>query len=241
MPLLAPPSFARFRDLAPADLNVDLQIHTDQTDGEASVEQVLAAAAERGLGAIAFTEHVRVSTDWFDGFAARIRRASAAVPGVTAFVGCEAKALDPRGGFDCPESILRACDVVLGSVHRLPDGRGGFLRFEEMPPDELAEMECEYALGLMRGAPIHVLAHPGGMYQRHVGVYPEHLFRRMMEASVQTGVAVEINSSYLRDVHAFLRLCQEIDPWVSVGSDAHRLDELGRCRDTLLSTPWFSA
>ncbi|HEX5872206.1 MAG TPA: PHP domain-containing protein [Longimicrobium sp.] len=241
MPLLSPPSFARFRDLAPADVNVDLQIHTDQTDGEASVEQVLAAAAERGLAAIAFTEHVRYSTDWFDGFAARIRRESQRFPGLDTFVGCEAKALDDRGGFDCPRSILDACDIVLGSVHRLPDGKGGFLRFEEMPPDELAEMECEYALGLMRSAPIHVLAHPGGMYQRHFGVYPEPLFRRMMEVSEQTGVAVEINSSYLRDVDAFLRLCQELNPYVSVGSDAHRLDELGRCRDTLLRTPWFTA
>ena len=238
---IRPPGFARFRDLAPADVNVDLQIHTDQTDGQASIEQILETASRRGLGAIAFTEHVRYSTDWFAGFAERIRREAQRFAHLDTYVGCEAKALDPDGGFDCPESILRACDIVLGSVHRLPDGRGGFLRFEEMAPDELAEMECEYALGLMRSAPIHVLAHPGGMYQRHFGVYPEPYFRRMMEVSVRTGVAVEINSSYLRDVESFLRLCEEINPYVSVGSDAHRLDELGRCRDTLLGTPWFAA
>ena len=51
--------------------------------------------------------------------------------------------------------------------------------------------------------------------------------------TARRGVAIEINSSYLVDVDAFLRLCQEVDPIVSIGSDAHKLEELGRCRDVL--------
>lgn len=233
--------FPRFHDVTREDLNVELQVHTDQTDGEASVDALLATARERGLAVIAFTEHVRESTDWFAEFAERVRGASRRFPELRVAVGCEAKALDSSGGFDCSEGVLRSCDIVLGSVHRLPDGRGGYLRFEELEPEELLEREFEYSLGLMRSAPIHVLAHPGGMYQRHVGRYPERLLRTMMETSVETGVAIEINTSYLRDLESFLRVCDQVNPYISIGSDVHTLDQVGKCRDVLLETGRFAA
>ena len=54
----------------------------------------------------------------------------------------------------------------------------------------------------------------------------------MIEA-LKSETAVEINSSYLVDPEGFLRLCAEINPIVSIGSDVHKLEEMGRCRDML--------
>ena len=48
----------------------------------------------------------------------------------------------------------------------------------------------------LREAPIDVLAHPAGMYQRRYGRYPDKLFRRMLEASIERGIAVEINGEF---------------------------------------------
>jgi putative hydrolase len=231
---MQPPSFPRFRDLDRRAINVEFQVHTSQTDGDGSIEEVLRTAHERDLAAIALTEHVRVETDWFPDFAHRVRRAAADYPDLRVYVGCEAKALDAEGSLDASEEILGLCDIVLGSVHRFPDGAGGYLSFHDMSPEELAERECALALGLLRTAPIHVLAHPGGMYQRRHGRFPEHFFRAMLMASLERGVAVEINSSYLVDFDGFLRLCEEVNPYVSIGSDAHRLHEIGRCRDRLI-------
>jgi putative hydrolase len=227
------PRFSRFSELDAAAVNVELQVHTDRTDGEGSIEAVLGRAAESGLSAIAFTEHVRRDTPWFPEFAARVREAARRYPELRVLVGCEAKALDAAGSLDASPEILELCDIVLGSVHRFPDGRGGVLDFADFGAEEMAERECELAVGLLRAAPIDVLAHPGGMYQKRHGPYPDPLFRRMMEASLERGVAVEINSSYLVDFDGFLRLCSHIDPRVSIGSDAHRLEEIGRCRDRL--------
>lgn len=223
----------RFRDLTPERLNVELQVHTTWTDGHAAVGELLARASERGLSSIALTEHVRRETDWFPGFAAEVRAAGAAYPDMEVLVGCEAKALDPHGGLDAAAPVIAESDLVLGSVHRFPDGAGGFVDFADLTAAELAERECEMAVGLLTSAPIDVLAHPGGMYQRRHGRYPDELFVRMMEASLIRGVAVEINSSYLVDLPRFLELCDAVNPYVSVGSDAHRLDEVGRCRDHL--------
>lgn len=229
--------FVRFNALRPELINVELQSHTTWTDGRESVADMLRTAAERGLAALAITEHVRRDTTWFDEFARQVRQVAADYPQVRAYVGCEAKALDTEGGFDASPAILDQCDIVLGSVHRFPGGKGGFLKFSELEPEEFARIEFDLAMGLIRNAPIDVLSHPGGMYQRHHGPFPESMFAEMMRATLDRGIAIEINASYLVDMDAFLTLCREIDPLVSVGSDAHGIEEIGRCRDRVME--WF--
>lgn len=229
------PVFSRFRELKSIDLNVEYQIHTTQTDGEATVLEVLTYGRERGLGALAFTEHVRVSTDWFPGFVSDIRGRAAAFPEVEVFVGCETKAMDESGTLDVSKEILDASDIVLGSVHRFPDGKNGYLDFKKLSAVETADIEFRLAMGMVKNAPIDVLAHPGGMYERRHGALDEKFFGDLMTATLERGIAIEINSSYLVDVKKFLHLCNEINPFVSIGSDVHKLEELGKCRDLLRS------
>ena len=230
-----PVRFRRFRDLDRDAINVDFQVHTTQTDGKGTIAELLHLSRQRGLSAIAFTEHVRRDTPWFGDFARAIRRTAVDFPELRVHVGCEAKALDTDGGLDASEAILAECDIVLGSVHRFPDGKGGLLDFARMDVHECAEREFSLALSLVRRAPIDVLSHPGGMTLRHHGSFPLEMFRRLMVATLERGIAIEINSSYLRDMPAFLGLCAEINPYVSVGSDVHRVEDMGRCRDTLLA------
>jgi putative hydrolase len=227
------PRFGRFRDLDHEALNVDCQVHTTWSDGRADVRAMLEAARERRLAAIALTEHVRRDTAWFCDFAGTVRAEARAVPGMDVYVGCEAKALDADGTLDVTDEIRAQCDLVLGVVHRFPDGRGGFLDFKRLDWQACAELEWQLTRGLLRAAPIDVLGHPGGMTQRWFGRYPASLFRKILEASGERGIAVEINSAYVADWNGFLALCEEVNPVVSIGSDAHGPDELGRCRDRL--------
>lgn len=226
-------TFKRFLELQDEDINCDLHMHTNQTDGQADIEAVMAQSAAVGLSRIAFTEHVRRETDWFDEFAAEIRRVQPQYPQVEVLVGCEAKALDTMGGFDASSSLLAQCDIVLGSVHRFPDGHGGYLDFAKMSAEMTAQTEFELAMGLLETAPIDVLAHPGGMYARRYGDFPPDLMGQLMEKGLERGVAIEISSSYVQDMDAFLALCREVNPYVSVGSDMHKLTHVGRCRDLL--------
>ena len=228
------PVFRRFRDLTPADINVEFQVHTTWTDGQASAAEILEVAIERQLGAIAFTEHVRLETEWFDDFVRHIREEAARKPDITVYVGCETKAMDEVGTLDVSPAILGACDIVLGVVHRFPDGRGGYLDFKTLSAEETADIEFRLSMGMIRSAPIDVLGHPGGMYQRRHGAFPERYFREMMAATLERGIAIEINSSYLVDPERFIALCDEINPIVSIGSDAHKLDELAKCRNMLI-------
>lgn len=233
------PRFRRFRDLDHETVNVDWQVHTTWSDGRADVRATLAMTREQRLSAIALTEHVRRDTAWFGDFAQTVRTEARAVPGLEVYVGCEAKALDADGALDVTDEIRAQCDLILGVVHRFPDGHGGFLDFKRLDWEACAETEWRLTQGLLRAAPIHVLGHPGGMTQRWFGRYPAPLFRKMLEASGERGVAVEINSSYLADWEGFLELCQEVNPLVSIGSDAHGPEELGRCRDRLRQSARF--
>ena len=85
------PPFCRFSELDSTFLNVEYQVHTSQTDGEATPKEILTVARERGLESIAFTEHVRRDTDWFGGFAGAIRDLRPDFPEMRIYVGCETK------------------------------------------------------------------------------------------------------------------------------------------------------
>jgi putative hydrolase len=225
--------FDRFLNLKWADTNCDLHLHTSRTDGRADIGAIMRRAVGQGLSRIAFTEHVRRDTTWFQEFAHEVRAGREAYPNLEVLVGCEAKALDMRGSLDATDEILAECDIVLGSVHRFPDTEGGYLDFSALSQEQFAHIEFELALGLLEAAPIDVLAHPGGMHFRWHSDLPSDIMREILRKSLDRGIAVEINSSNLGDFDAFLRLCAEVNPYVSIGSDMHRLEELGECRDRL--------
>lgn len=230
------PYWKRFRELTLADINVEFHLHTNWTDGEASIAAIMERSVAVGLCQIAFTEHVRHTTDWYAKFANAVSHAAKDFPSVQVFLGCEAKALDTFGTLDVNPAILEECDLVLGSVHRFPDGCGGFLDFRTLQSEQFAQIEFELACGLIDHAPIDVLAHPGGMYFRRFGTdLPEPLMRSLIQRCNAKGISIEINSAYLKDVEGYLRLCTELNPLVSIGSDAHQLDKLGHCRDLLIA------
>jgi putative hydrolase len=97
-----------------------------------------------------------------------------------------------------PDEALEQAEVILGSVHRVPDGMGNLISVGTLPFEEAAAMEFRFALGMVKHAPIHVLAHPGGMCLRAFGRFPEEYWRELMHATLTRGIAIEINASYLQ-------------------------------------------
>lgn len=229
------PVFYRYRDLTRERLNVEYQVHTIRTDGEETIQAILEAANQKKLSGIAFTEHVRKSSDWFADFADEIISERTNSSSLNIYVGCEAKALDAKGGLDASPEVLAKCDIVLGSVHGFPKEMLAGRSMNDLRADECTEIEFELSLGLLRAAPIDVLAHPGGMSCRKFGLFPDECYEVLMRESIKYGIAIEINTSYLTNLDAYLQLCQKNNPYVSIGSDVHRLQEVGKCRDMLLN------
>lgn len=225
------PEFYRFRDLTLENIQRDLHVHTTRTDGQSTIQALLDRAPGLGLREIAYTEHVRRETDWFPEFFAEVdqERQTAAT---RVWIGIEAKALDFSGGLDASDEILARAEIVLGSVHRIPSG-GEFVSLATYPKEKAFEIEFELARGLVRSAPIQVLAHPGGMSYRAFKEFPRNCLADLMRECRRRDVAIEINSSYLLDWDGFLELAERENPYVSIGSDVHRLEHLAQCRDKL--------
>lgn len=229
--------FMRYSDMNPLLIEREMHLHTNFTDGEPSVAQVIRHAEEIGLTKIAFTEHVRSDSAWFQQFAEEVRRCAASSK-IHVLIAAEARIMDFNGTLDISSSIRRQCDFIIGSVHRFPGKNEQLLDFADIPREEFADIEFRLSIGFLRNGSADVLAHPGGMSQRHLGAFPDNLYTSLMAESLKAGMAIEINSSYINNLTNYLALLEKINPWISIASDAHRLDEIGSCRDKIKEILW---
>src|SRR5690625_2063017 len=201
------------------DIRGDLHMHSRWSDGEAAIEEMARACAERGYEYMAITDHsvaVRVANgldpkrleeQWEEIDEVRKR-----VPEIEIFRGMEVDIL-PDGSLDLPDEYLDELDLVIVAVH----SRMG------MPE---AEMTDRIIRGISHPA-VDILAHPTGRLINRRNPYAVDL-ERVMEAARERGVALELNSNPARldlsDVH--LRRARELGVRVAVNTDAHRVANL---------------
>jgi DNA polymerase (family X) len=108
-----------------ADIRGDLHVHSDWTDGTASIEAMAAAAQACGYEYMALTDHSRRVAMAHGLDPARISRQirevdklNAKLKGFTILKGIEVDILKD-GRLDLPDSILSRLDVVVASVQTL--------------------------------------------------------------------------------------------------------------------------
>ncbi|MFL6053096.1 MAG: DNA polymerase/3'-5' exonuclease PolX [Actinoallomurus sp.] len=105
-----------------ADLRGDLHTHTDLTDGVASLEDMVAAAAERGLEYYAITDHApnlfmqRMTDDKMLAQREAVHALQERYPDMVLLHGTELN-IDPDGEVDWPAEFLAGFDVCVASVH----------------------------------------------------------------------------------------------------------------------------
>ena len=136
------------------DLIGDLHMHTDATDGTATLEEMVAAAQARGLKYIAITDHSqRVSmANGLDGERARrqweaIDRLNAKLKGFQVLKGIECDILE-KGGMDLSDDVLAEADWVVASVHY----------GQNQPRDQITKRIVD----ALRNPNVSAIAHPTG-------------------------------------------------------------------------------
>lgn len=203
-----------------ADLQGDLHVHTNASDGSASLEQMVAAAQAQGLHYAAITDHSKYLGVTHGLDAARldeqidaIDRLNATLKDFTVLKGAEVDILED-GRLALEDSVLKRLDVVVFAVHTQ------FGLSEQKQTDRIVR-------ALARPA-ISILAHPFG---RLLGSRPPYAldFERLLTAVQQRGCYLEINAQPLRldlnDVHA--KAARERGILLSIASDAHSCDQFG--------------
>jgi DNA polymerase (family X) len=194
-----------------ADLKGDLHMHTDWSDGRATLEEMVLAAKERGHRYIAICDHARRLRD---GRLEAQTEAIAAlgVPGITVLAGIEVD-IRADGSLDLDDESLAGRDWVMASIHSGFDG----------PREKLTER----LVAAMRSPHVDCIGHPTG---RKINRRPPYEldFERVCEVAVETGTFLEINAQpdRLDLADTLARAAVEAGVRLVVSTDAHRIHEL---------------
>ncbi|MFV0126510.1 DNA polymerase/3'-5' exonuclease PolX [Streptomyces sp. HMX112] len=200
------------------DIKGDLHTHTDLTDGIAPLEEMVAAAAERGYAYYAVTDHApnlfmqRMTDEKMLAQRERVRELDGRHHGMRLLHGTELN-IDPRGEVDWPEDFLDGFDLCVASVHS---------HFDQSRQDMTRRLvrACEHPN-------VAVIGHPT---TRRIGKRPgvDADLDAVFEACARTGTALEINAHPERlDLSDELVLrAKRYGVKFAVDSDAHAVTHL---------------
>lgn len=205
------------------DIRGDLQMHTDYSDGDHTIEEMASAAEELGYDYIAITEHTSYIgvTQGLDEteiaeYVDHIDRFNQNHNGIRVLKGIEVD-IHKDGSLDLPDEALEKMDLVLGSIHS---------HF-----DLSEEQQTERVIRAMDNPHFNILAHPT---TRRIGSRdPIKLdLEKIMKAALDRGCYLEINANPERlDLwDQYIRLAGDLGLKLSIGTDAHRMSSLGQIK-----------
>jgi DNA polymerase (family X) len=168
------------------DIRGDLHMHTTESDGRASLQEMAEAARARGLAYIAITDHSKalamangLNEARAVAFAQQVREMDQGALGVRVFSGLECDILRD-GKMDLADDALAELDWVVGSVHSYFN-----LESAEMTDRLLKALECPY---------LRALGHPTGRILLHRESFPFD-FEVVAAEAARRNVCFEINAS----------------------------------------------
>jgi DNA polymerase (family X) len=203
------------------DIRGDLHMHTTETDGRATLQEMADAARQLGYEYIAITDHSKAlaMANGLDetravAFAKQVRDLNRSGElGLRVFSGLECD-IRRDGEMDLAEDALAELDFVVGSVH-------SFLNLES------AEM-TDRLLRALESPNLKLLGHPTGRQLLRREAYPFD-FQRVVRQAVDRNVRLEINGSPERmDLGTgYVRQAKALGAKFAISTDSHHPNSLG--------------
>ncbi len=209
------------------DLRGEVHMHTVETDGKCTIDEMAGAARDRGYKYIAITDHSK-NLAFANGLddkravehIARIRAANEQIKGITIMAGIEVDIL-ADGELDLSDSVLEQMDVVVASVH------SAFNQEAQQMTDRL--------LRALSNQNVSILGHPTGRLLLRRDAYPFDM-DAVLKAALQNKVAMELNAYPdrldLNDVH--LRMARERGVKIVINTDAHHTSHFEKIKYGIL-------
>ncbi|MFZ3072516.1 MAG: PHP domain-containing protein, partial [Thermodesulfobacteriota bacterium] len=205
------------------DIKGDLHVHTIDSDGNATIIEVAAAAMKMGYDYVAVTDHSKAvgiargmddgrlleQCERIDDLNEKLKKQGSSF---RVLKGAEVD-IKSDGALDYKDETLRRLDIAIGAVHSKFD----------MTRDGMTER----LLKAISSGLIHVLAHPTGRLIGTREPYDVDMKKVMLAASRQR-VAIELNAFPdrldLNDSHC--RLAKDIGVMVAISTDSHSIMNL---------------
>ena len=201
------------------DIQGDVHMHTVETDGKNTIEEMAEAARARGYKYMAITDHSK-NLAFANGLddkravehIARIRAAGQKIEGITIFAGIEVDIL-ADGDLDLSDDVLAQMDLVIASVHSV---------FNQEAPKM-----TERLLKAIENPNTSIVGHPTGRIQLRRDSYHFDM-SAVLAAAAKRKVAMELNAHPdrldLNDVH--LRQAKQQGVKIVINTDAHHTSHM---------------
>ncbi len=202
------------------DIRGDLHMHTNVTDGRASLQEMVEAARKRGYAYIAITDHSKRVTMARGLDAGRLRqhwqaidRVARRVKGMAVLKGVEVDILE-NGTLDLPDEVLAEADWVVASIHY----------GQNQPREQITRR----LLNAVANPHVDAIGHPTGRLIGKRKGYDVDL-DAVLRAAAKHGCLMELNSQPSRLDLDDVALAAARDRGVAIvlSTDAHAVEELG--------------
>jgi len=206
-----------------ADIRGDLHMHTLESDGRATLEEMAGTARGLGYEYIAVTDHSKAlaMVNGLDerragDFDARVRQANRDGLGIHVFSGLECD-IHRDGSMDLADDALAQLDFVVASVHS----------YMNLEPAQMTDR----LLRAIENPHVGAIGHPTGRELLRRDAFPFD-FEQVARAAARRGVRFEINASPERlDLDApLIRQAKALGAKFVVSTDAHHPKHLANMR-----------
>ncbi len=202
------------------DVKGDLHVHSNYSDGHASIENMAKEAMRLGYTYLGICDHSQrakyaqgLSIDRLQNQLAEIEELNKKYANFKILKGIEVDILND-GSLDCPEELLAQLDIVIASIHS---------GFSTSPTERLMKA--------LENPFVDIIGHPTGRLISQRSGYQVDL-EKILEKAKQTGKALEINAYPdrldLSDVNA--KKAMEMGVMLVINTDAHNEASLGTMR-----------
>jgi len=209
------------------DIRGEVHMHTVETDGKCTIDEMAEAAKQRGYQYIAITDHSK-NLAFANGLddkravehIARIRAANEQIGSITIMAGIEVDIL-ADGELDLSDDVLEQMDVVVASIHSA---------FNQEP-----QQMTDRLLRALDNKNVSILGHPTGRLLLRRDAYSFDM-NAILKSALQNKVAMELNAYPdrldLNDVH--LRMARERGVKIVINTDAHHTSHFEKIKYGIL-------
>ena len=205
------------------DIRGDVHMHTVETDGRNTIEEMAEAARERGYEYMAITDHSKnlafangLTDERALAHIEKIHAAEKKMKGIRIFAGIEVDILTD-GTLDLSDSVLEQMDIVIASVHS---------QFNQDRDTMTARL-----LKAVENPNVSMIGHPTGRLLLRRDAYQFDL-DAVLRAAAKNKVAMELNSYPdrldLSDVH--LRMAKQHGVKIVINTDSHHTSHMEKIR-----------
>jgi DNA polymerase (family 10) len=201
------------------DIKGDLHIHTINSDGDNSIEEMVQEAIKLKRRYIAITDHsglIPITNGLkkrdVDEYIEKIKRVDQQYKEIKVFTGCEVD-IKKDGSLFFKDKILKKFDIVICAIHSHFN-----LDFREQTERIIKAISSPY---------IQILAHPTGRRINHRKGYQIDM-EKIMKTAKEKGCLLEINSqpSRLDLDDRFIEMAKDLEVKMIINTDAHNIKSL---------------